>query len=454
MKKTIFRNSGLPVLLAAAFITLDLLLDRYFGGFGRFDWPHLFLAVSVLLVSFFLMNRAVDAARRAEAVQRKMREELKSRVDERTTQLEEANRVLQAEIDERSRIEQALRLARNLAESEKRHLEAVFQALPVGVVITDAQGGIVMTNGMDEQIWGPRPATRGVGDYVRYRAWWADSGKPVEPHEWASAQATERGIAVHGQVLEIERFDGSRGFILNSAVPVRDGEGRVIGSAVAIQDITGWRVAEQDQRTSAATARALMNALPESALLLDREGNILAANETAAQRLVTPLERLVGSSLFSYFAPDVGARRMGYLHRILQTRQPLQFVDERDGRSYDTHVNPVLDAAGNVTSLATFSQDITDRQAADERIQRLSSFPQLNPNPVLEVDASGCITFHNPAVTTALERLGLADDARAFLPDDMAAILHELEHQGGTELQREVHLGSAIFVANIHSSLD
>ena len=158
-----------------------------------------------------------------------------------------------ADITERKRAEEALREALLQVETEKRHLEAVLQSLPVGVIITDAHGSVLLTNGMDEQIWGPRPATRSVEDYVRYRAWWADSGKPVEPHEWASAQAVLKGESVFGQVLEIQRFDGTRGYVLNSAVPIRDGEGRVIGSAVAIQDITELRRAEQSLRELNAT---------------------------------------------------------------------------------------------------------------------------------------------------------------------------------------------------------
>jgi PAS domain-containing protein len=144
-------------------------------------------------------------------------------------------------------------------ETEKRHLEAVLQALPVGVVITDALGGVVLTNGMDDQIWGPRPVTHDVADYVQYKAWWADSGKPVEPHEWASAQSVEGGKSVFGQVLEIQRFDGGHRFVINSAVPIRDAEGRVTGSAVAIQDITELRRAEQDLRESEEVPPALQN---------------------------------------------------------------------------------------------------------------------------------------------------------------------------------------------------
>ena len=102
----------------------------------------------------------------------------------------------------------------------------------------------MLSNHRDEDIWGTRPATMDVNDYIQYKAWWADSGRPVAPHEWASAQAVHKGDSVFGQVLEIERFDGRHAFVYNSAVPIRDEEGHIIGSVVAIQDITELRNAQ------------------------------------------------------------------------------------------------------------------------------------------------------------------------------------------------------------------
>jgi CheY-like chemotaxis protein len=100
--------------------------------------------------------------------------------------------------------EAALDAAQERGETQKRALEAVLQALPVGVIVTDAQGGVVRANRCGEAIWGSRPATREVADYAQYRAWWADSGRPVAPEEWASAQVVREGVPVIGQILKIE----------------------------------------------------------------------------------------------------------------------------------------------------------------------------------------------------------------------------------------------------------
>ncbi len=155
--------------------------------------------------------------------------------------------------------------AQQQAELERSHLLAVLEALPVGVAILDKKGGQIQTNAAFEQIWrGPRPDTRDVADYAAYAAWWADTGQPVQPQEWASAQAVQNGEAVLGQEMKIRRFDGSEAYVLNSGVPIRDARGRITGSVVAIEDIS-WR---HEAETSLVVSNERLAALMEAATSL------------------------------------------------------------------------------------------------------------------------------------------------------------------------------------------
>ncbi len=134
-------------------------------------------------------------------------------------------------------------------ENAKRRLEAVMNALPVGVAIVDAAGAIVQANAAFERVWGgPVPPMASVADYAAFRAWWPDTGRLVEPEEWAAAQCVKNRQRVENQLLVIERFDGARAFVLNSAAPVHDAHEGIVGCTVAIGDVTDLRKAEDELR--------------------------------------------------------------------------------------------------------------------------------------------------------------------------------------------------------------
>jgi PAS domain S-box-containing protein len=83
-------------------------------------------------------------------------------------------------------------------------------------------------------------------------------------------------------------------------------------------------------------------------------------------------------------------------------------------------------------------------------IARLASFPQLSPNPVLEVDYQGKITYANPAAHQAAGKLGLRD-LQAFLPADMEAILGCIRERKEDQFWRENRLKEQIFSVYIYA---
>ena len=147
--------------------------------------------------------------------------------------------------------EKAMEEIREQVVEEKNRLEAVMEALPVGVAVVDEKGGNIRANMVFEQIWGgPRPNAKSIKDYAKYKACWVETGKAVKPEEWASAQAVRKGVTVTNQLMAIQRFDGTHAFVLNSASPIRNTKGKITGSAVAIQNITELRKTQETLRQS------------------------------------------------------------------------------------------------------------------------------------------------------------------------------------------------------------
>lgn len=124
-----------------------------------------------------------------------------------------------------------------------------MEALPIGVWIMDEKGNITYGNPAGRGIW---EGARYVGpeQFGEYVGWWADSGKPIEPHEWVAARAIGKGEVSVDEVIEIRCFDGSRKTILNSAMPIRNPEGTIAGAVIVNQDITEKRQLETEREKS------------------------------------------------------------------------------------------------------------------------------------------------------------------------------------------------------------
>ena len=91
----------------------------------------------------------------------------------------------------------------------------------------------------------------------------------------------------------------------------------------------------------------------------------------------------------------------------------------------------------------------TEAKQTEQEIQRLASFPQINPQPILEMDIDGRITFYNQAALEVLGEMRKASDLSKFLPDDLQEILAKAKQTGEKHFQREVVVNGAVFFESI-----
>jgi len=112
---------------------------------------------------------------------------------------------------------------------------------------------------------------------------------------------------------------------------------------------------------------------------------------------------------------------------------------------------PIRDNDGNITGVVLVFRDITERKRTEELTAHLASYPRLNPSPVMEVDASGTVTFANPNSQAILEKLGLdKNDPKALLPGDLGAILKDWDKKNESTLEREVVIADMVLAETIH----
>jgi PAS domain S-box-containing protein len=156
-------------------------------------------------------------------------------------------------------------------------------------------------------------------------------------------------------------------------------------------------------------------------------------NENTRKRVDNPVIRVLREGMI------VGLANHTILVRKDKTEVPI-----------DDSGAPIRDKDGIVVGVVLVFRDITESKRAEEEANHLASFPAFNPNPVLEVDLTGTITFCNDGACRILRDLGLpGDDCRPFLPEDLYDILQGWDRQNETVLTREVPVKDRIFEETI-----
>ncbi len=158
--------------------------------------------------------------------------------------------VMMHDITRRKRGEAALRRSEAM-------LRLTMENLPVGVWIADEHGTIIQGNPEGQRIWGGARYVN-LERLGEFKGWWADTGRPLAAGDWALARAVRRGETSIGEVIRIESFDGKKKVLLNSAVPVKDAEGRLLGALMVNEDITE-RLRTESELKLLAEASALVS---------------------------------------------------------------------------------------------------------------------------------------------------------------------------------------------------
>ena len=129
--------------------------------------------------------------------------------------------------------------------ANEKLLAKVLENMPVGVWLLNEKGDIISANSASEQIWGGLKYV-GMKDFGLFKGWFTDTGRVVEPAQWGGAVAITKGETVLNQEIEIECFDHTRKIILNSAIPLKGHDKKIIGAIAINVDITDKKLIEKN----------------------------------------------------------------------------------------------------------------------------------------------------------------------------------------------------------------
>lgn len=161
------------------------------------------------------------------------------------------------------------------------------------------------------------------------------------------------------------------------------------------------------------TIVALLNATTDALFIIDRDGMILALNETLAKRVGKPINELIKTSFFELIPAGAISTRLAEEIRAAMGGKSTRFEEEHGGRWFDNNIYPIADSTGTVMMIAIFSNDITVRKKvemevleANKNLQKeresllvMSSAIDTMDDIVVITDAMGNIEYVNAAFT-------------------------------------------------------
>jgi PAS domain S-box-containing protein len=308
--------------------------------------------------------------KRTEEALRKAKEELEIRVAKRTAQISMVNGIMQQQLEERKKAEEALKRS-----SHKNKL--ILEAVADGIYGVDLNGDTTFVNPAAVRITGFSPEDLIDRNQHQVLHHTRESGMPYHQDDCPIHATLRDGIPRQLNDELFWRKDGSSFPVEFTCTPVRK-HGKVIGAVVVFRDITKRKQAQAALKESEERYRSLVEQSSDGIFIFDpRTRKVQEAN---VQFLTMMGYNEIGLGELSL--DDLVAEENDSIHkninRVLTERQVIlgtRKYRRRDGLPVDVEISASLITYGSDQVVMVNVRDITERRRTEEALNR--SFENL-----------------------------------------------------------------------------
>ena len=241
---------------------------------------------------------------------------------------------LTQEIIRRSRVEQTLADSRRDAERARDLLQTTLASIGDAVIATDAKGIVTFLNTVAADLTGwSQSEAAGVAVTevfsIRHEKTGAAVESPVD-------QALRGGSVVRLADHTVLAPKGGRAPIPieDSAAPIRDQDGRLLGAVLVFRDVTARRRSAVTLEQQWHTFDTALSHTPDFTYVFDLQGRFTYVNRALLSLWQKPLEEAVGKDFFDLGYPtDLAARLQRQIQQVIDTRRS----GARPDSFYGTH---------------------------------------------------------------------------------------------------------------------
>jgi len=340
------------------------------------------------------------------------------------------------DITERKQAEEALR------QSEEKYRTLVETADDV-ILLTDLKGKHLFRNSEYYTSLG-----FAVGADVEMDGYARVHPDDLAIVENATAKLLETGMAT--SEYRIRHREGHWVYRQAKAVVLYDAEHKPQSFLSIIRDITERKRAEQALKDTQTFLDSIVEQSPYAMWISDESGTLIRLNPACCDLLHITAEEVVGKY---NVLRDSLVEEQGFLplvKAVFEEGSTARFVIAYDSSrlkplkleraasvTLDVTIFPIRDATGRITNAVIQHVDITERKRMEERLAWLASFPEQNPNPVMELNLQGQVTYLNPVAERLFPDLRSLGLARPFL-SGMETIVPQLQSGEQRFISREV----------------
>jgi PAS domain S-box-containing protein len=283
----------------------------------------------------------------------------------RSVALQNATSILLA----RQRAEQELLEAQDALQKQSEWLRITLSSIGDGVISTDAEGRVTFLNGVAESLIGwtqDEAAGRPLPEVFRIVNHWTRRAAE-NPALRALREGRIVGLANH--TLLISR-DGTERPIDDSAAPMRDSSGAMVGAVLVFRDVTARMRADEVQARLAAIVESSQDAVISKTL----DGTIQSWNAEAERLFGHTAEEAVGQSITLIIPSERLDEERVIVEQLRRGERVEHFETVRvskTGRLIDLSltISPIRDATGRIVGASKIARDITDQKRTQEALR-------------------------------------------------------------------------------------